>query len=75
MLNSRPLAIVPLSVGSPVAQARQYRHRAEELRAIAGDLCSQDCQAMLERLANSYDEMADRADRRAAGASARDAIW
>lgn len=71
MLHSRPLAIVPLSDGSPDMQARQYRHRAEELRTIAGDLCSQDCQHVLERLANSYDEMAERVERRAAGSPHR----
>lgn len=75
MLHSRPLAIVPLSDGSPAAQARQYRDRAEELRVIAADLCSQECQSMLERLASSYEEMAIRAERRAAGVAARPLVW
>jgi hypothetical protein len=74
MLNHRPLAIVPLSDGSPAAQARHYRERAEELRTIAGDLCSHDCQVMLERLANSYEEMAGRAERRAAAAPQRSPV-
>ena len=59
---SRPLAIAPFSKGSPSYRVKRYRERAEELRAIAEDLCHDECQNILLRLATSYDEMAVHAE-------------
>jgi hypothetical protein len=61
-MDTRPLAIVPFSKGSSTYRVKRYRERAEELRAIAEDLCHPECQQMLIRLATSYDEMAASAE-------------
>ena len=56
--DPRPLIILPCDKGSMNYRVKRYRERAEELRAIAADLISQDCRDTLVRLANSYDQMA-----------------
>jgi hypothetical protein len=40
-------------------RAAQYRHRAEELRAIAHDWIDRDAQQALVRIANDYERMAE----------------
>jgi hypothetical protein len=57
-MNSRPYAIVPFEKGSTSYRVKRYRERAEELRTIAQDLVSDDCQDTLMRLATTYDQMA-----------------
>jgi hypothetical protein len=59
---SRPLVISPFTKGSPSYRVKRYRERAEELRAIAEDLCHDECQNILRRLASSYDTMAIQAE-------------
>jgi hypothetical protein len=65
-MNSRPYAIVPFEKGSTSYRVKRYRERAEELRAIAQDLLSDDCHDTLLRLAETYDHMAAHADEKAA---------
>ena len=59
-IDERPYAIVPCDRGSSNYRVKRYRERAEELRTIAEDILHPECQAMLSRLANSYDAMAHR---------------
>lgn len=61
-MNTAPFEIRPFDKGSTSYRVKRYRERAEELRAIAQDLKSDECQNMLVRLANSYEQMADQAD-------------
>jgi hypothetical protein len=46
-------------------KVRVYRHRAEELRTIAQDFLDEKTQALLAKLADDYERMADALERRA----------
>jgi hypothetical protein len=61
-MNSRPYSIVPFEKGSTTYRVKRYRERAEELRAIAQDLMSDDCHDTLMRLASTYEQMAAQAE-------------
>ncbi|MFL6688821.1 MAG: hypothetical protein ACJ8IR_01335 [Alphaproteobacteria bacterium] len=61
-MNPRPYVIVPFERGSTTYRVKRYRERAEELRAIAQDLLSDDCHHTLMRLAHTYDQMAAQAE-------------
>lgn len=62
-MDHRPYAIMPCDRGSAKYRVKRYRERAEELRTIADDLLHRECQQMLERLANTYEEMAAQEER------------
>jgi hypothetical protein len=49
-----------------LSDARQFRSRAEELRATAEDMQNEYCREAAGRLADDYDRMARHAERRAA---------
>ena len=59
-LAHRPYGVVPCSKGTATYRVKRYRERAEELRTIADDLLHRECHQMMMRLANTYDEMAER---------------
>jgi hypothetical protein len=61
-MEPRPYAIVPFEKGSTSYRVKRYRERAEELRAIAQDLLSDDCHTTLMQLAHTYDQMAAQAE-------------
>jgi hypothetical protein len=45
-----------------LSDARQWRSRAEELRAVADDMSDQLCQQTARRLADDYERMARHAE-------------
>lgn len=47
-------------VPEPRTTAGRYRHRAEELRAIADGMLSIECAQILRALAKDYEEWAER---------------
>jgi hypothetical protein len=48
-----------------LADAQQYRFRAEELRTVADDMQDESCKRTTYRLAADYDRMACNAERQA----------
>jgi hypothetical protein len=46
---------------------RNWRYRSAEMRAISETMTHEETRATMERLADSYDEMADSLDRRLRG--------
>lgn len=61
-MGSPAYGIAPFEKGSTTYRVKRYRERAEELRAIAQDLLSDDCHDTLMRLAHTYDQMASQAE-------------
>lgn len=52
------MVITPIP-GQPSERARHFRHRAEELRIIAGEWIDIGTREMLGRVAKDYDRMAE----------------
>lgn len=57
-MQSPQFVIAPCEKGSSNYRVKRYRERAEELRAIAEDLKTDDCRDTLIRLADTYEQMA-----------------
>lgn len=51
-------AVAPFSNGTAAYRVKRYLDRAEELRAIACDICDEECRRNLLGLADSYEKMA-----------------
>jgi hypothetical protein len=58
-----PYTFTPFTKGTSAYRVKTYRHRADQLRAIARDLVLDDLQQRLMILANSYEDMAAAAER------------
>ena len=55
------LAIAPCEKGSASYSVKRCRERAEELRTIAEDLRTASCRDTLTQIADTYDQIAERA--------------
>ena len=56
----------PIMALEGINDAKHWRDRAAEMRALSDDIKNLDAQRMMLKLANDYDKLANRAEDRAA---------